>query len=404
MFDTVERLKATTLRLLEYCREHEWRGHDPYDALNSPILASLPLVNARVPRLALTQLLKRSPLDLRSVLGVPETENPKAIALFLMALLKLSRLGLVDRGDLVEVMVEKLVALRADNTPYWCWGYSFPWQTLKLLVPKAAPNLVCTVFVANALFDAYEVTRDERVLKMAVSAGEYVRDVLYWSDGDVRAGFSYPVPSLRAQCHNANFLAAALSCRVFAHTGQIEFVEPALKATRYSTAQQRDDGSWSYGESSTQLWVDNFHTGYNLCALRSISEHVPTAEFDRHIRRGFEFYRAHFFREDGAPRYFHNRTYPIDSHSVAQSVITLLRFRDLHTEVSTLAQRVATWALDHLWSEKGYFYYQVLRFYTNKTPYMRWSQAWMLLALSTLLEHSESTTGTSRATSTRTLP
>ena len=39
-----------------------------------------------------------------------------------------------------------------------------------------------------------------------------------------------------------------------------------------------------------------------------------------------------------------------------------------------------------MWDERGFFYYRVLRFGTIRTSYMRWSQAWMLLALATLLE------------------
>ena len=35
----------------------------------------------------------------------------------------------------------------------------------------------------------------------------------------------------------------------------------------------------------------------------------------------------------------------------------------------------------HMWDERGFFYYRVLRGLTIRTPYMRWSQAWMLLAL-----------------------
>jgi hypothetical protein len=41
----------------------------------------------------------------------------------------------------------------------------------------------------------------------------------------------------------------------------------------------------------------------------------------------------------------------------------------------------------NMWDERGYFYYRVLRFLTIRISYMRWSQAWMLLALTTLLEH-----------------
>jgi len=154
---------------------------------------------------------------------------------------------------------------------------------------------------------------------------------------------------------------------------------------RYSASQQQDDGSWYYGEHPTQRWIDNFHTGYNLCALKSIGRYAATSEFESNIQRGFEFYRNHFFREDGAPKYFHNRTYPIDVHSVAQSIITLMAFKDLAENSVGLAQTVFRWAVEHMWDENGYFYYRVLPLLKVKISYMRWSQAWMLLALSTLL-------------------
>jgi hypothetical protein len=35
---------------------------------------------------------------------------------------------------------------------------------------------------------------------------------------------------------------------------------------------------------------------------------------------------------------------------------------------------------------RGYFYFQKHRWYTNRIPFIRWSQAWMLLALSMFLE------------------
>jgi hypothetical protein len=184
--------------------------------------------------------------------------------------------------------------------------------------------------------------------------------------------------------HNANFLAAALFCRVYKHTGEKKFLAPALKATRYSAGKQRADGSWPYGEHATQAWVDNFHTGYNLCGLRSIARDLGTNEFDATIRSGFEFYKNHFFRPDGAPKYFHDKVYPLDIHCVAQSILTLLAFRDLDAQNVQLARSVFDWAMTHMWDERGFFYYRVLRWGKVRTSYMRWSQAWMLLALSTL--------------------
>jgi hypothetical protein len=392
-------VECAARKLLAYCREQDWAGHDPYDALNSRLLKALPLLDSRFPRLALTQLLKRSPVDVRGLALVPKTQNPKALALFLRAFLQLPNTVVEDGGreNLIRCMIDRLAALRSPGISHWAWGYSFPWQGRYVLVPAHAPNLVCTTFVAGALLDACEQaagdqTRDRQLeqqcLTMAASAAEYMLKDLYWTDG-VGAGFSYPLPGLRGETHNANLLAAALLCRVYKHTGEKKFLEPALRAARHAAGRQQPDGSWFYGEHASQRWIDNFHTGYNLEALRSIGRSLETSEFDSAVRRGFEFYRAHFFREDGAPKYFHDRVYPLDIHCVAQSILTLLDFRDLDPGNVPLAQSVFDWAMKRMWDERGFFYYRVLRFCTIRTSYMRWSQAWMLLALSSLLRETD---------------
>jgi hypothetical protein len=372
-------------KLLAHCHANNWAGYDPYDALNSRLFAALPVLQSRLPRLALTQILKRSPINVRNLLQIPKTQNPKGIALFLSALLKAPELCTSEAGDLVGSLTERLAALRSPNNSYWCWGYSFPWQTRTIVVPRGTPNLVCTTFVAGALLDQYEQRRESQCLSMAVSAAEYVLNELYWSDGNSIAGFGYPLPSVKNQVHNANFLAAALLCRVYKHTGEEKFLGPALRAARCSAARQQADGSWPYGEGPSQRWIDNFHTGYNLCALQAIGRDAGTGEFESCVRNGFEFYRVHFFREDGAARYFHNRTYPLDIHCVAQSILTLVSFKDLDPDNVRLAHSVFQWAMKHMWDDRGFFYYRVLRLGTIRTSYMRWSQAWMLRALSELL-------------------
>jgi hypothetical protein len=446
----LDKIKGVTLKLLDYCRANDWAGYDPYDALNSKFFKYVPFLDSRFPRLVLTQLLKRSPINLRPLLMIPKTQNPKAIALFLTAFLKLERMELLKDKGLISLMVQKLIELRSpthlnnsgslinpsnsmnSNNLYWNWGYSFPWQTRTILVHRGAPNLVCTTFVANALLDLYETglrasskavfkpptsseavssgevylqpqtsnvfdpsSSNEAVLKpstsyalcleMATSSADYILNELYWAKGD-SAGFSYPLPSFQTQVHNANFLAAALFCRIYKHNGEKKYLEPALKVARYSVRLQHLDGSWAYGEHKTQRWVDNFHTGYNLGALRTICRYLDTNEFEPHIRKGFEFYKNHFFREDGAPKYFHNKTFPIDIHSVAQGIVTLMEFQDLDQGNLELAYRVFRWAMTNMWEIHEHFCYQVTPYNKNKISYMRWSQAWMLLALAVLLE------------------
>ena len=379
----LERARATTLKLIAYCEASDWAGYDPYDALNSRLFQSVPLLDSKWPRLVLTQAFKWSPVNLRPWVGVPKTQNPKALALFLAASVRLSRIGLVDQ-DFASQMVRRIIDQRSRHHPYWCWGYSFPWQTRTSLVPRGAPNLVCTTFVANALLDTYEDQGDQRCLEMAVSAADYLLDQLYWNDGDA-VGFSYPMPALRGRVHNANLLGAALFARVFGLTRAHRFRVPAFEAGRSASAAQSPDGSWPYGEHRTQQWIDNFHTGFNLCALRQLGAGLETDEFDSTAQRGFEFYKSHFIRRDGAARYFHNKTFPIDAHSVAQSIITLVSFRDIDPSAGRLARLVCDWSLNHMWDDSGFFHYRVFPALTIRTSYMRWTQAWMLLGLATLL-------------------
>jgi hypothetical protein len=379
--------KEATSRLLAYCQANDWAGYDPFDALNSRFFEAVPFLHFRLLRLVLTQVMKRSPINFRPLLLVPRTQNPKGLALFLAALLKLNRLGLLEQKqkELVPDLARKLEALRSPGPSYWCWGYSFPWQTRTVLVPRGAPNLVCTTFVASALLDLYDESGETRWLDMAVSAADYVLNELYWTDGGTVAGFGYPTPSSKSQVYNANFLGAALLCRVAFESGKERFLEPALKVARYSAAGQRADGSWHYSEAPTQRWIDNFHTGYNLCALRRIGDCAGTSEFEERVLRGLDYYRQHFFTEDGAPKYFHNRTYPLDVHSAAQSIITLLDLEHFHRDNSRLAHRVLRWTLTNLRAPCGCFFYHRNAWGTNKIHYMRWSQAWMLLALSVIL-------------------
>lgn len=379
--------RSVFMKLLEYCSTNDWAGYDPYDALNSRLFESSPLAESKNARLVATQLLKRAPINLRHLLQIPKTQNPKAIALFLMALLNVPELGGESGESEVSRMAERLAELRSPDTPHWCWGYSFPWQTRFILVPRWAPNLVCTTFAAEACLSFYERCAVPKYLEMAVSAAEYILSNLYWDSSGSIAGFSYPLPTVRNQVHNANFLAAALFCHVFKHTKDVRFLEPALKAARYSAGKQHPNGSWPYGEDTSQQWIDSFHTGYNLCALRSISRDLGTDEFDSCIRLGLNFYTSNFFREDGEAKYFHNRRYPVDIHCVAQGIITFLECSELQPDGIRLAHSLFKWAMRNMRDNRGFFYYRVYRLGTVRTSYMRWSQAWMLLALSKLVRN-----------------
>jgi rhamnogalacturonyl hydrolase YesR len=376
-------LKDTVLKHLHYCESHDWSGIDPYDALNSKLFSLFPFLDFKLFRFGMTQVLKRIPFNIRPLLLIEGTQNPKGIACFLAALIKLTKAGVIQDEGRVQYLIERLIAMRSQGGEYWYWGYSFPWQTRVDLVNRWEPNLVCTFFVADALLDAYEQTGDARCLNIAANSAEWFLNELYWTDGNSEHGFAYPLPGDHSQVPNANLLASALLCRIYACTGEKKFLEPALNVARCAASQQYADGSWDY-EPSVK-WRDNFHTGYNLMGLQAIARYAQTSEFDECIRRGLEYYLANFFADGGVAKYYDDRTYPIDTHSIAQSIITLVTLADLNPSNLPLAYSVYRWAMNHLWDDKGFFYYRKLKFMTIRIPYMRWTQAWMLLAFSTLL-------------------
>jgi hypothetical protein len=63
-------------------KKEEYQGIDPYDALNSQFITSL---NSKLTKLAFTQLLVYSPLNLRKPLKINAGRNPKGLALILSA-------------------------------------------------------------------------------------------------------------------------------------------------------------------------------------------------------------------------------------------------------------------------------------------------------------------------------
>jgi hypothetical protein len=48
--DSLPDAETAARKLFAYCRESNWAGYDPYDALNSRIFMALPALDSRIPR------------------------------------------------------------------------------------------------------------------------------------------------------------------------------------------------------------------------------------------------------------------------------------------------------------------------------------------------------------------
>ncbi len=159
----------------------------------------------------------------------------------------------------------------------------------------------------------------------------------------------------------------------------------------FLVSQQHMDGSWDYaidiqtGKKRRQL---DFHQGFILNSLYDFvkySQQSNSNHFNSLIC-GAKFYKEKQFFNDGRCRYRWPTTWPIDIQNQAQGIITFSRLSKIDNEYLDFARTIAEWTIENMQDEKGYFYYQKWPVFSNKIPYIRWSQAVMMLALATLLE------------------
>lgn len=377
------RLTCAIEDLRRWVESREYCGHEPYDLLNAPALSRVWNCSALASAILIQAGRRYAGLRTRVLLRVPESRNPKALGLFLSAYCDLVRQGHACTSEITFIKRE-LKRLSAPTEAEFSWGYDWNFVSRRgSVMPAYAPNAIATVFCAEALLDAADISGDTECEVMAASAARFCVNRLNRSaDSADELCFSYTTQN-QTQIFNSSALVAAFLARC-GRRGRPAYFDLAHRAMVFLCRRQRHDGAWAYGVLKKQQWVDGFHTAYNLCALRSYARQTGNSSFNDSIARGYEFYRTRCFTSDGIPKYFEDRIYPIDIHACSQAILTFVEFASQDPLALSRAFRVAEWTLDNMRSEDGSFHYQRHRFWKNETPYMRWGQAWMLRALARL--------------------
>lgn len=384
--------------LKAYCEQEHFKGWDPYDGLNSKVFQAIPfLKKSALCRLVVIQGFKRSPINLRKLAFVPKEYNAKGIGLFLSGYCNLyqivqkhpewsDKLGAeIEIKDRINELADLLIQLQSKGYSGASWGYNFDWQARRLfLFPKYTPTVVATNFCASALMEAYEITNNSKYLDVALSAADFIMKDLHRTPYHNGFIFSYsPLPG-NDTVFNASLLGSRLLSYCYHYTHNEVYRDLAEKSIQACCSGQRPDGAWVYGMLPIQNWVDSFHTGYNLDALIAYQELTGDKSFQAYIEKGFNYYIEHFFKPDGTPKYYDNRTYPIDIHCPGQLLITLSRLHKMDA-YGSLADKVLDWTIRNMQDKKGYFYYQLKPGISSKISYMRWSNAFMFHAISCYL-------------------
>jgi len=374
--------KSSFEKLISYCEQEQFKGYDPYDGLNSWIIQKTPLGKSRFFRLAWIQLFKRSPINLRKLVGIKKEYNPKGLGLFLIGYCNLYNSKPNQKYlDTINLLSTKIINLQTKGYSGSCWGYNFDWQARAFFQPKWTPTVVATSFIVEALLKAYEITKRQDILEIALNSKNFVLNDLNKSyDDDNNYTFSYS-PLDKTQVFNAGLLGAKLLCLIYTYTKEQFLLDEAKKVVSYVCTKQMNNGAWSYGTLPFHKWIDNFHTGYNLECIFVYQNISKDFSYQENISKGLEYYLTTFFTEEGLAKYYNNKTYPIDIHAPAQLIVTLSKLGILN-KYTDLSKKVLSWTIKNMQSEKGYFYYQKKQYAISKIPYIRWAQSWMFYAFS----------------------
>lgn len=388
-------LNDSIKELYSYLERESYKGYSLYDSHESPI----PFKKAgRIPSFLINQIIKRSPINLRPVIGVKKGINPKGYGLFLHSYSILTDYKLIDKKiveDRAHYFFKWLKCNTSKGYSGKCWGYNFYWPKKDgSNVPAYTPSVVVTGFIARALLAYYERFQNTEVKEVLKSCVKFVLNDVNLYKGDDGYCFSY-TPVKKDLTINANLLAAeilAYSDFVNNEKTHTEYIKHVIK---FTMNHQNEDGSWYYSfdflTRKPKKQID-FHQGYVLESLLRLYKYT-NLEMDNktilQIERGLSFYYNKQFNKAGWCYWRFPKKWPVDIHNQSQGIITFSLFKDWNNKYLSFSETTAGWTIINMQGKNGNFYYQKWPFLTNKVSYLRWNQGWMLLALITLKQNQE---------------
>jgi rhamnogalacturonyl hydrolase YesR len=379
-----EVITSSIQKIEKWVEDHNYKGYEPFDGLSS-VFRPLTFGNLFLDRLLL-QLIRQSPINLRPLFGVKPLDSTIGRGYMAWGYCHMFKItGDQNYREKADACLQWLIENKSTGYKEFSWGKHFDFASRGGLYKSFEPILVWTALIVHAFLEAFEVFGDSRYIEVADSACKWIVKL---PRNQTDSGFcmGYHNQDFTADIHNSNMVGAAVLARTARHTNNQEYLSVAKRAMIYSCSRQLPDGAWLYGEYPQHHWIDNFHTGYNLDALKCYIDYSGDTDYEYNLKRGLKFYMDNFFEESGRPKYYHNRAYPIDSQCASQAIDTLTNYADIDGEALNLAKKVALWTIQNMQDKEGFFYYRQYPLGIKaKAPMLHWAQATTYKALSLLL-------------------
>ncbi len=370
-------------KLDRWVERNNYKGYEYYDGLSS-WLRYLTFGNWFAERV-LIQSFKRNPFNFRPFFGVKPLPSTKGMAFFAKGYLRLWKAtGIETYREKAEFCFDWLIKNQTKGFSGACWGNHFDHSSGLFQLPKFSPTVVWSGFIGQAFLEGYEALGNEKYFDIARSVCNFIIKDIPKTESQDSFCISY-VTFAKLQVNNANMIGASLLGRVYYYTKESILLELAGKAMKYSCDAQLDNGAWYYAESGNGRWIDNWHTAYNLDALKCYIDSTGDNKYEENLRIGYRFYKDNFFYSYGKPRYYHNKLRWVDIQAASQAIDTFCYFSKYDQAAISMAQKIAAWTINNMQDKTGYFYYRDIGWKKVRIPMIHWGQATMLSALGHLM-------------------
>lgn len=369
-------------KLIAYCDNENYKGYDPYDTLNSwiPFLSL-----GKWPAVLATQFQKRNPVNIRPLLGIKKFHSTYGMGLLLKAYVKLY--SLTKNSNYISSITFIKDWLLKNHTTYKgeiCWGYDYPYATPNFVHQQNFPTVIHHSFIIDALYEYYLAFNDSEVKDLILRSEKFI--INHIPQIEIGNGICLGYNPHSYDCtYNASVHAArclAIADNLSNSNKNINLIKDVVN---FVISKQKSNGVWYYSfnknDTAENKQID-FHQGFILEALFDIMKFTGynDNELEQAIRKGVQFYKTEQFFNNGQSKWRLPKVYPVDIHNQGQGIITFSKLKDYDNEYLSFAYKILIWSIENMQSKRGYFYYRNYRNYKNKIPYMRWSQAIMLLS------------------------
>ncbi len=390
-------MHAQSLNNLYYwVKKNKYCGYDLYDGLNNSILKNL---RYSYTGFLIIQFNKHSPINFRPILKIKKGISQKGTALFTISYAHLYDLTKSDIFlDEIKMGLDFIIKKSLiSKYGYHCWAcFYYPYVTFdKSGYDSSIPHIIATTRIIISLVKVYNILQDEELKDFAIDATRFItsKDMIIQKRNMIF--FNYTLLKDKTIVLNASAQALEAIANVLSIRDDSEIRSIAENVVLSLIKLQHDDGSWDYSiyESGKRRGQLDFHQGYmidGLLAFLPFASSDIKDQIERSIYSGVNVYKKQFLSR-GQSFYRYPQLYPTDIHHQAQGVITFSKLYNStnNDEYLQFARKILIWTIENMQDPSGFFYYQSYGSFKNKIPYMRWGQAWMMLALATFLSLGE---------------